>query len=67
MTLYRHATGLDRKTLESELSGILNKKGMDFVIFTSSVHPRDMARSDWNYLSNLPCLLQNGGPLEAGS
>ena len=31
MTLYRHATGLDRKTLESELSEILNKKGMDFV------------------------------------
>ena len=26
MTLYRHATGLDRKTLESELSEILNKK-----------------------------------------
>jgi hypothetical protein len=31
MTLYRHATGLDRKTLESEMSEILTKKGMDFV------------------------------------
>ena len=31
MTLYRHATGLDRKTLESELGEILKKEGMDFV------------------------------------
>ena len=31
MTLYRHATGLDRKTLESEMSEILTKEGMDFV------------------------------------
>lgn len=31
MTLYRHATGLDRKTLESEMSEILTKKGMEFV------------------------------------
>lgn len=31
MTLYRHATGLDRKTLELEMSEILTKKGMDHV------------------------------------
>ena len=31
MTLYRHATGLDRKTLESELAEILTKNGMEFV------------------------------------
>ena len=31
MTLYRHATGLDRKTLESEMGEILTKKGMDHV------------------------------------
>jgi hypothetical protein len=31
MTLYRHATGLDRKTLDSEMSEILKKEGMDFV------------------------------------
>lgn len=31
MTLYRHATGLDRKTLESEMAEILTKKGMDYV------------------------------------
>ena len=31
MTLYRHATGLDRKTLESEMGEILTKKGMEFV------------------------------------
>lgn len=41
MTIYRHATGLDRKTLESELAEILNKKGMDFVfsheVFTLEV------------------------------
>ena len=31
MTLYRHATGLDRSTLESEMAEILTKKGMQFV------------------------------------
>lgn len=31
MTLYRHATGLDRKTLESEMGEILTKKGMEHV------------------------------------
>ena len=31
MTLYRHATGLDRKTLEAEMGEILTKKGMEFV------------------------------------
>ena len=31
MTLYRHATGLDRKTLESEIGEILTKKGMEHV------------------------------------
>jgi hypothetical protein len=31
MTLYRHATGLDRKTLEDEMTEILTKNGMDFV------------------------------------
>ncbi|MEC7625723.1 MAG: hypothetical protein VXZ04_01965 [Candidatus Thermoplasmatota archaeon] len=31
MTLYRHATGLDRKTLESEMAEILTKKGMEHV------------------------------------
>lgn len=31
MTLYRHATGLDRKTLESEMGEILKKNGMEFV------------------------------------
>jgi len=31
MTLYRHATGLDRKTLESEMGEILTKKGMQHV------------------------------------
>jgi len=41
MTLYRHATGLDRKTLEDELGEILNKNGMEFVfnheVFTLEV------------------------------
>lgn len=31
MTLYRHATGLDRKTLELEMAEILTKKGMAHV------------------------------------
>lgn len=31
MTLYRHATGLDRKTLQAEMAEILTKKGMDHV------------------------------------
>jgi hypothetical protein len=31
MTLYRHSTGLDFKTMESELSEVLTKKGMDLV------------------------------------
>jgi hypothetical protein len=31
MTLYRHAKGLDFKTMESELSEVLNKKGMSMV------------------------------------
>ena len=31
MTLYRHATGLDRKTLDSEMGEILTKKGMEYV------------------------------------
>ena len=31
MTLYRHSKGLDFKTMESELSEVLNKKGMDMV------------------------------------
>jgi hypothetical protein len=31
MTLYRHATGLDRNTLEDEMAEILTKKGMEFV------------------------------------
>jgi hypothetical protein len=36
MTLYRHATGLDRKTLDSEMGEILTKKGMEYV-FTHEV------------------------------
>lgn len=31
LTLYRHATGLDRSTLESELKEILTLKGMEYV------------------------------------
>ena len=31
MTLYRHATGLDRKTLEMELGEILTKNGLEYV------------------------------------
>jgi len=31
MTLYRHSKGLDFKTMESELSEVLNEKGMGFV------------------------------------
>ena len=31
MTLYRHATGLDRSTLEDEMAEILTKKGMELV------------------------------------
>ena len=31
MTLYRHSKGLDFKTMESELSEVLTKKGMDLV------------------------------------
>ena len=31
MTLYRHSKGLDFKTMESELSEVLNQKGMSFV------------------------------------
>lgn len=31
MTLYRHATGLDRKTLDSEMGEILTKKGIEYV------------------------------------
>ena len=31
MTLYRHATGLDRKTLTTEMGEILTKKGMEHV------------------------------------
>ncbi len=41
MTLYRHATGLDRSTMENELKEILTLKGMEYVfkhpVFTLEV------------------------------
>lgn len=41
MTLYRHATGLDRNTMESEMAEIFTKKGMKFAfeheVFTLEV------------------------------